>query len=29
MAGDINADEIVNILDIVLIVGCILDGDNN
>ena len=28
IAGDSNDDEIVNILDIVLIISCILDGDN-
>ncbi len=28
LAGDVNEDEIINILDIVLIVGCILDGDD-
>ena len=28
LAGDTNEDQIINILDIVLIVGCILDGDS-
>tara|TARA_B100000959_G_scaffold271011_2_gene318643 strand:+ start:783 stop:2264 length:1482 start_codon:yes stop_codon:yes gene_type:complete len=29
IAGDVNDDEIVNIIDIVLIIGCILDGNNS